>query len=278
MFLASLIDRALEGRTAISPRRASRYEADVNIDEGAWGEAAVEAAPAPRNGRDRSVTSEPARVTTSPHAVEAEVPQAVRPAEAPALAALPHAITPTRSERATIVTRLEQLAPVVEPTAEAMLVIHPAPTAPPAEREGPAVREVHTHERIEVRHEPREIERRLETLTRERLIERIARVEAVSEAPSAPATTQAAAPNLPAERLRPRRTPTVPTPAPLAGRRDAPKPALADPSPPPAATIVQVTIGRVEVRGGPAPAPRTTSTPRQPRTGLDDYLRRREQA
>ena len=61
------------------------------------------------------------------------------------------------------------------------------------------------------------------------------------------------------------------------GRRDTRMPSLATASSPPAAgAIVQVTIGRVEVRGAPAPAPRSAAArPREPRLGLDDYLRRR---
>ena len=278
MFLASLIDRALEGRTAIAPLRASRYEVDVNMDEGPRGEAVAEGAPDARPDTDRSVTLEPVLRPTTPHAIEAEVPHAVRATQAPLQAAPPRVVTPARGEPPAIVTRLEQLAPAVEPTAQARPVIRPAPTAPAAERQEPAIREVHTHEHVEVRHEPREIERRLETLTREHLIERIARVEAASEAPSAPTTLQAAAPPPVAEPMRPRAV-QPPPPAAPPSRREALPNVLAAPPEAPAQTVVHVSIGRVEVRNtAPPTGTRSPSRAREPRTGLDDYLRRREQA
>jgi hypothetical protein len=213
----------------------------------------------------------------APRAVEAEAPQAVRPVQAPLQAAPTPATAPARGEPPTIVTRLEQLAPAAEPSAEAGPVIRPAAAAPPAEREGPAIREVHTHERVEVRHEPREIERRLETLTREHLIERIARVEAASEAPSGPASPAAAAAPPVAKPMRPRAVQPPPPVAPPS-RREAVPNVLAAPAEAPAQTVVHVSIGRVEVRNTAAPTARAPGRAREPRTGLDDYLRRREQA
>ena len=147
MFLASLIDRALDGRTAIAPRRASRYEIDVNMAEPSWGEAEIQHEAAPRPATDRSVTLKAVQGAMSPSAVEA--PRAARAVQPAAPATLPpstimrdHAEPPPL-----IVTRLEQLAPRVEPMAQAEP--RPTPTAAPAEAAAAGIRELHTHERLE---------------------------------------------------------------------------------------------------------------------------------
>ena len=242
MFLASLIDRALDGHSAITPRRASRYEADLG------------------DAPDAPV----AAVTPDP-------PKAAAPRATP-----PPAMAPARSEPSPITVRLEQLAPAPEAASPARPAIPAAPAASPPEPTAPAVREVHTLERIEVRHEPREIERRLERLTREHLIERVERaVQAPAMPGSAPATGLAAAP-LRANPLRPRSA-QVPPPVAPPGRRAALPNVLAAPPEPAAPTIVQVTIGRVEVRNTAPPPAQTPARAREPRVGLDDYLRRREQ-
>ena len=278
MFLASLIDRALDGRTTIAPRRASRYEIDANMAEPSWREAEIQDEAAPQTVTDRSITVEPVRGAAALSAIEGQ--QTARAVQPPATVAVPpETSTPARGKPTPIITRLEQLAPRVEPTAQAAPAIRPAPApaAAPTDAPPPAIRELHTHERIEVRHEPREIERRLETLTREHLIERIARAEATPAAPPATSVSQAAAPPPAADPLRPRiaRAQQVAPPS----RRDALPNVLATPPEPPARTVVHVSIGRVEVRNtAPPPAGRTATRARAPRTGLDDYLRRREQA
>lgn len=275
MFLASLIDRALDGRTTIAPRRASRYEIDANMAEPSWREAEIQDEAAPQTVTDRSITVEPVRGAAALSAIEGQ--QTARAVQPPATVAVPpETSTPARGKPTPIITRLEQLAPRVEPTAQAAPAIRPAPapTDAPTDAPPPAIRELHTHERVEVRHEPREIERRLETLTREHLIERIARAEATPAAPPATSVSQAAAPPPAADPLRPRiaRAQQVAPPS----RRDALPNVLATPPEPPAQTVVHVSIGRVEVRNTAPPAGRTAT--RAPRTGLDDYLRRREQA
>lgn len=49
-----------------------------------------------------------------------------------------------------------------------------------------------------------------------------------------------------------------------------------DAAPSPAVPVVHVTIGRVEIKA-PAPAPARQASPgREPKLGLEEYLRRRE--
>jgi len=280
VFLASLIDRALEGRTTIAPRRASRYEIDATVTEALWGEAEIAVDLKSQQSPDRSVPLQPPRAAAQRRGPEAGTPTAARPVERPAPIEAPRS-TSARDEPAPIVARLEQLAPHVEPMGQAGPVILPNPAAAPSEATtsgeaaAPAIREVHTHERVEVRYEPREIERRLVTLTREHL-ERVHSVETTSQAPSTPRTHQAAAPPLADEPTRPGAVqPSLP-PAPPSRRGALPNAAPAEPA---ARTVVQVSIGRVEVRStAPPSAARTGPRPREPRVGLDDYLRRREQA
>lgn len=276
MFLAHLIDRTLEGRSAIVPRRAARFEPEAGVAEPGWLD--VEPAPAPARA------SAPSPAETHPQA-RADRPHA--PEQASAIAS--STTTPTMVSGA---APFERRAPAEPPSASSTTIIHRleglAPPEPPAIGDQtspavatpaivpPAIHERHTHERVEVRHAPREIERRLEVLTREHLIERIVRDTSAPQSPGdvlakpadgAPAQVEAS----PLRRARPAQ------PAAATISR-CPGPLALPAAPPPAApTIVQVSIGRIEVRNAPAPAARPASRAREPRTGLEDYLRRREQ-
>jgi len=276
VFLAHLIDRTLEGRSAIVPRRAARFEPEAGVAEPGWLD--VEPAPAPpRASAPPPAATHPQATADRPHAPE----QASAVASSTTTPAMDSGAAPfERRARAeppsvsstTIIHHLEGLAPPEPPatggqTSPAVATPAIAPSA---------IHERHTHERVEVRHAPREIERRLEVLTREHLIERIVRDTPAPQSPrdllaepahGAPAQVAAA----PLRRSR-----AAQPAAATISRRQAP---LALPSaPPPAApTVVQVSIGRIEVRNAPAPAARSASRAREPRTGLEDYLRRREQ-
>jgi hypothetical protein len=105
-----------------------------------------------------------------------------------------------------------------------------------------------------------------------------AEVRAVVEpaAPSPPEATRAVAsdrsepPAAPAAQLG-----TPPPPAALARRiaEGAPPKGLA--SPPPAATTIEVSIGRIEVRAAPAPVERRAASAASPVMSLEDYLKSR---
>jgi hypothetical protein len=276
VFLAHLIDRTLEGRSAIVPRRAARFEPEAGVAEPGWLD--VEPAPAPpRASAPSPAETHPQAMADQPHAPEqaSAIASSTRtPAMDPGAAPFERQAPaqPPSVSSTTIVHRLESLAPPEPPVTGGP--ISPAVATPAIAT--PAIHERHTHERVEVRHAPHEIERRLEVLTREHLIERIVRGASAPQSPrdrlaepagGAPAQVEAAP--LPRSRAAQPAAATI-------SRRQA---TLALPAaPPPAApTVVQVSIGRIEVRNAPAPAARSASRAREPRTGLEDYLRRREQ-
>ncbi|MCW8084281.1 hypothetical protein [Sabulicella glaciei] len=279
MFLAQLIARTLEGQSGIAPRRASRFEPEAGLGAPGWLEPEVQpASPVQAPGVLASgpeAAAVPRPRPAPPHspgpqdvirATEPRAPDATSPPRAPA-----SSTTAPAPQAVAMLGRLERL-PTHEPSPS---VIHPPPQ-PPSTVPPSALRELRTLERVEMDHVPLEIERRLEVLTREHVIERIAR-EAAGGAPPVSVAAPRAGSTPGAEPARPRPAPYTAPPAPR-GRRDPPTLTPAAPTQPPAPAIVQVTIGRVEVRGGPPASPRAAPPrPREPRLGLDDYLRRREQ-
>jgi hypothetical protein len=277
VFLARLIARTLEGQSAIAPRLASRFEPEAGLGESGWLESeaqpaspaqapgAVAAAPDPAAPRPQPAPPHPQDVI---RATVDRAPDTTPPPGAPVYSA-----TAPAPPAVTILQRLERL-PTPEPLPSVIRLPppEPAPPAPPV-----ALRELHTFERVEVDHAPLEIKQRLEVLTREHVIECIARDAAAEAAPPVSVVAPRAGSAPSAEPARPRPAPQIAPPMPRS-RRDAPALTPAAHPQPPAPAIVQVTIGRVEVRGGPPASPRAAPPrPREPRLDLDSYLRRREQ-
>jgi hypothetical protein len=274
MFLGDLIERALGETTGIAPRRASRFEPDAEAPQPAVTESA-EAAPA----RGREVIPPPLTPEASsefpsrlePIIVERRMPPAesvpspnwpkvtvAEKAGEPSPAAAPPPSSEPSGERA---------APRSEPPAAAAPPSRLAPLpVPTAELRTETV----VREKTEVRVESRTIERRLESLVRQ-----IERAEEMRTTVLVPSEDRPAIPPAAPQPPLPR---SVVVPA--VTTKSAPlKPVLLEPSgPAPAAPVVHVTIGRVEVRAAaPAPAQRKPR-PSEPRLDLEAYLRRREGA
>jgi len=271
MFLGDLIQRTLGEATGIAPRRASRFEPDND----ALGAATVEApASAPAPARDTiSPTPLPRPSPAPPRDVETEfvereapfvVPQ--QPPEYPAAAAAERTaeMPPPRIAPAPPLPP-ERLAARREPSVSLPSVRsgHTPVQPPPVERHSETI----VREISETRVESRTIERRLESLVRE--TERTEESHTTLLVPAKPDAAVAPPPSPEA------RTVIVPS----AARSVPSKPVPVElPAAAPAAPVVHVTIGRVEVRAAaPAPAPREPR-PREPRLNLEDYLRRRERA
>lgn len=272
MFLGHLLERALGDAPGIAPRRASRFEPDGDAPE----LAAVEtAAGTPAPARDTLAPPTPQAPSQRPGPVETLLIErrAERPQTAPS--PIPHA--PLVVERA-VEQPSVRLAPVRETRPELAPRREPAPehesepsrltpAAPPIERHTETI----LRETAETRIESRTIERRLESLVRE--IQRIEEVRTILPAPAAEPPQTAAPARSPSPEPR-----NVVVPA-AATRGAAPRPVLMEAaSPAPAAPVVQVTIGRVEVRAAAPPAAQHKPRAREPRLDLEDYLRQRERA
>lgn len=273
MFLDALIQRTFGEAATLTPRRASRFEPTVPVSE-----PPVDAAPEPSAPRLRSEPPPPALPPRAPPAERSETRIVERVSEP----------RETRIEPFQVVTEKSVAVPVPGQVSAPPVVVGGIGEQPPAGGQEPSPaprasfphepvsmvpaepsRETVIRERVESRLETRTLERRLESLTRERHVEHTERpgppVSALGEQPRQPVIQQAP----PAEPRRPVVMPEVKRTAPESlVRRDA--------APPPATPVVHVTIGRVEIKAA-APAPARQAPPgREPKLGLEEYLRRRE--
>jgi hypothetical protein len=271
MFLHRLIERTLGEAPVIAPRRASRFEpAGPGAEPYVATLKAAERETVTAAGPPAPVL-EP-RVVHHVQRIEPGIPRHTVSAQRPPI--VPREVRASAIEPP-VPPQMTQLSP------RADMPPSPAATAPPVTvlvdrrtEASPLPRETIVRERIERSVETQTIERQLEHLQESR-IERVERFESTIERrPSV-----AARPPSPAD-ARPQSTPVLPSAPEQPSLRPAiVQPRVASPEPTPAPTI-HVTIGRVEVRTSTPTAPERASKPRsrEPKLGLEEYLKQRERA
>jgi hypothetical protein len=273
MFLDDLLQRTLDGISPITPRRASRYEATVEPIEAA-AETRAEDIPA-----RIAMAGEPVRIQPTPHQVP---PGSPSPLEAPGITPAPEAppervvverqIAPASPAPPARKVAQTGPVPVVERIVERRLNESAAAARFSARGEQAAGQTAEESRIIEDRVESRTIVERfheLERITRHESVTHESRVEA------APREVRPVADSLANRAVRasqPRvvpetraATPSLPVVAPIRAEPAAPAP------------VVHVTIGRVEVRASTS-ARTAPQRVREPKTGLEEYLQRRERA
>lgn len=278
MFLNDLIQRTLGETPAIAPRRASRFEAAAEPLE-----SAVEVeAPAPRpeappptgmpdappplfERRETRIVErlrmpapqDPVRIVPEQRAVPPAPEQTATPDRSVAASPADTAIAAPDSPRDAGAAAVPVSAKLSEPARAATM--HSLETR---------TREIH-----ETRVEVETIEQRLESLVRERTVERVEQIGTRLVMPSReplPSTPRAA-------REAERRQIIEPG---MRLARPTLRPPMEMPGPEPS-TEVHITIGRVEVKAAAPVPPRQPARSREPRplkTGLEDYLERRERS
>jgi len=273
MFLDDLLQRTLDGISPITPRRASRYEGTVEPIEAA-AETRAEDIPA-----RIAMAGEPVRIQPTPHLVP---PGSPSPLEARGITPAPEA----PPQRVVVERQIESASPA--PPARKVAQTGPVPAveriverrlnesaaaARSSARGEQAARQTPEESRIfEDRIESRTIVERfheLERITRHESVTREARVEStVHEARPGAGTGSNPATRASQTRVVPETRAAKPfllVAAPIRAEPAAPAP------------VVHVTIGRVEVRAS-TNARTVPQRVREPKTGLEEYLQRRERA
>lgn len=273
MLFANLLERVLGENTPITPRRAARFEE---------GDAVFEEAPP---GREFAVSAPRAAVESeAPAPLRAAAP-VVSPPEirladrliVPPAPAEPPKVQTVSRPQTRIAAREVGATPAAAPDRES----RPAPPAveqPPAETRREIRTEVQHQREIErfreIHTERLTLEKRLETLRVETRQDRVITESRTTgerqPAPVAPATRQsferpAIRPSSVIREVRSEAAPRASKEARL-------------PAPAPAASAVNVTIGRVEIRAVSPPVQRGGASSRGPKQSLAEYLRQREGA
>lgn len=274
MFLGDLIERTFGETAMIAPRRASRFEPSAGPVEPVTMEA-VEDRPSPRLAPFPSPATatpgeQPAgRIET--HVLASPLARPVPPPDTPRIFTVEKTVAPMVSSAAAPLQFVSERPAERRETQPAVIPYANRPMNPiTRETLRETSKETVIREMAETRVESRTIERRLESLVREREIDRIGRngVQAPQNVPKPAPETRAT----PA--VTPRRTVLIPE----TKQMGAPEPSPMEAALPVESTVVQVTIGRVEIRASAPASARQMPRSREPKLGLEDYLRRRERA
>lgn len=276
MFLSQLLQRTLGGEARIRPRRATRFEP---VAPPAAEEPAPSPLPAPR------VAAPPAPADRGP-APPLVTERNERPERISAAAALDLSVAPMRAVHSPRPDRPmeplpQNLAPLSKPEARpaaaarsGVMPADPVPSRLPPRREEaaqaapaskPAKRGPPTVESVSQRIERCTVEERLTRLA--------VRAPADPAFPAAPPPRPPVSPALPAARPQ-RVTPAPPAPPSVAQRRPrqgSSPAAAAAPEP-----VIEIRIGRVELRASAAAPPARTARPAAPVSSLEEYLRARD--
>jgi hypothetical protein len=275
-FLFALAARSLGAAPSLAPRPASRFEAPAPLAEPGFVEASFESSPAAGEGR-REMASEthPALVPPPPAPRIAPEPRSARSDD----------FGPTTSPRRSSEEGERAAPPSIEPSAGPPVRPSIEPIGEP--RIDPVPRDPDRPNRAE---SPILPVSPAPVRPRDQAPRPVASAEPERIAPARPGGEDAAAPihpmtvpaaprkgteggDAPLPVIVPRAEPLPPMPTP----RLAAAPASAHPaeSAEPAAPVIRVSIGRIEVRAAqPAPAPPPQPRPGgAPRLSLDDYLR-----
>lgn len=278
MFLSQLLRRTLGGETGIRPRRAARFEP---VAPPAAEEPVPSPLPAPRAPAGlRPADRDPAR----PRVTQTiEQPARDRGTPAPETSVAQMLIVHTTDARPPAEAPEQKSVPISQPegrpaaAAPSKLVpADPAPSRPPLRR-AEAVQAAPAPK--PARQSPAAVElvsRRVEKRTVEERLTRLAgRARADAALPAAPASRPrvgAALPVAPAPRV---------PPPPSASASVAQRRPRQGPSPAPAAApepVIEIRIGRVELRASAAAPPARTARPAAPVSSLEEYLRARDRS
>jgi hypothetical protein len=269
MFLGDLIQRTLGEAATIAPRRPSRFEPTAEPSELVTTELAGE----PPAGRRETIPPAPATSQDAPAPERIETRIVERVVAPPRdTADRPKILTPQSSEQPIPVTAAPTIEARNEPPPEhrePVTAPAPSPARPVSTPEAEPSRQTIIREKVETHFETRTIERRLESLVRESKVERVEEFHTLTVSPAR-------------EALHPPVLPRSESPriiiVPQTKQALVARPLLMEAPEPTPAPVVQVTIGRVEVRATTPAAIKPAARNREPKLDLEGYLQRRERA